>query len=154
MSLPEFSKPVQFLANRKDMVNRIQELWKQGYNDDQMAAQLTEEGFHSARSPHVTSDSVRKIRLARKWYLPRAQMRGVEEVDGFLTTRGLAKQLGLDSSTICRYIYKGVIPPEDVTRDAASGVYLIRNTSQLIERLRQRVIEQKKRNGTLKSTSM
>lgn len=137
----------------EDMVNRIQELWKQGYNDDQMAAQLTEEGFHSARSLHVTSDSVMKIRLARKWYLPLAQMRGVEEVDGFLTARGLAKQLGLKPSTIYRYIYKGVIPPEDVTRDAASGVYLIRNTPQLIERLRQRVIEQKKRNGMLKSTS-
>ena len=137
----------------EDMVNRIQELWKQGYNDDQMAAQLTEEGFHSARSPHVTSDSVMKIRLARKWYLPLAQMRGVEEVDGFLTARGLAKQLGLKPSTIYRYIYKGVIPPEYVTRDAASGVYLIRDTPQLIERLRQRVIEQKKRNGMLKSTS-
>jgi DNA invertase Pin-like site-specific DNA recombinase len=143
----------QDVTGYDDMVDRIQDLWKRGYNDDQMAAQLTEEGFHSARSLHVTSDSVMKIRLARKWYLPRAQMRGVEEVDGFLTTRGLAKQLGLDSSTICRYIYKGIIPPEDVTRDPASGVYLIRNDPQLVERLRKRVIEQKKRNGMLKSTS-
>jgi hypothetical protein len=79
-----------------------------------MAAQLTEEGFHSARSPHVTAKSV-KIRLARKWYLPLAQMWRAEEADGFLTTRGLAKQLGLDSSTICRYIYKGIIPPEERT---------------------------------------
>jgi hypothetical protein len=136
-----------------EMVDRIQELCKQGHNDDQMAAQLTEEGFHSARSPHVTSDSVMKIRLARKWYLPRAQMRGVEEVDGFLTTRGLARQLGLNSSTICRYIYKGIIPPEDVTRDPASRVYLIRNDPWLVDQLHKRVVEQKKRNGMLKSTS-
>lgn len=136
-----------------DMVDRIQELWQLWYNDDQIAAQLTKEGFHSARSPHVTADSVMKIRLARKWYLPRAQMRGLEEVDGFWTTRGLAKQLGLDSSTICRYIYKGIIPPEDVTRDPASGVYLIHNSPQLLERLRKRVVEQKKRNGMLKPTS-
>jgi DNA invertase Pin-like site-specific DNA recombinase len=136
-----------------DMVDRIQELWKQWYNDDQIAAQLTEEGFHSARSPHVTADSVMKIRLARKWYSRRAQMQGVEEVDGLWTTRGLAKQLGVDSSTICRYIYKGIIPPEDVTRDPASGVYIIHNDPQLVERLRKRVVEQKKRNGMLKPTS-
>jgi DNA invertase Pin-like site-specific DNA recombinase len=143
----------QDVTGYDEMVARIRELSKQGYNDAQMAAQLTEEGFHSARSLHVTADSVMKIRLARKWYLPRAQIRGVEEVDGFLTTRGLAKQLDLDSSTICRYIYKGIIPPEDVTRDPASGVYLVRNDPRLIDRLRERVIEKKKRNGMLKSTS-
>jgi len=143
----------QDVTGYDDMVARIRELWKQGYNDAQMAAQLTEEGFHSARSLHVTADSVMKIRLAQKWYLPLAQMRGVEEVDGFLTTRGLAKRLGLYSSTICRYIYKGIISPEDVRRDPASGVYLIRNEPQLVERLRKRVIEQKKRNRMLKSAS-
>jgi hypothetical protein len=143
----------QDVTGYDEMVDRIQELWKQGYNDDQMAAQLTEEGFHSARSPHVTSDSVMKIRLARKWYLPLAQMWGVEEVDGFLTTRGLANQLGLNSSTICRYIYRGIIPPEDVTRDPASRVYLIRNDPQLVDHLRERAIEKKKRNGMLNSTS-
>ena len=143
----------QDVTGYDEMVDRIQELWKQGYNDDQMAAQLTEEGFHSARSPHVTSDSVMKIRLARKWYLPLAQMWRVEEVDEFLTTRGLAKELDLNSSTICRYIYKEIIPPEDVKRDTASGFYLIRNDPRLVDRLRKRVIEQKKRNGMLKSTS-
>jgi hypothetical protein len=143
----------QDVTGYDDMVDRIRELWKQGYNDDQVAAQLTEEGFHSARSLHVTVDSVMKIRLARKWYLPRAQMRGVEEVDGFLTTRGLAKQLGLNSSTVFRYIYKEIIPPEDVTRDPESGVYLIRNDPRLVDQLRKRVVEQKKRNGMLNSTS-
>ena len=143
----------QDVTGYDEMVARIRELSKQGYNDAQTAAQLTEEGFHSARSTDVTSDSVMKIRLARKWYLPRAQIRGVEEVDGFLTTRGLAKQLDLDSSTICRYIYKGIIPPEDVTRDPASGVYLVRNDPRLVDQLRKRVIEQKKRNGMLKSTA-
>jgi hypothetical protein len=136
-----------------EMVDRIRELCKQGYNDDQMAAQLTEEGFHSARSPHVTAKSVMKIRLARKWYLPLEQMRGVEEKDGFLTVRGLAKQLEVNISTIYRLIYKGVISAEDVSRTPANGVYLIRNDRRLVERLRKRVIEQKKKNGMLKSAS-
>jgi hypothetical protein len=86
----------QDVTGYDEMIDRIQELWNQGYNNDQMAAQLTEEGFHSARSSIVTSDSVTKIRLTRKWYLPLAQTRRVEEVDGLLTTRGLAKQLGVE----------------------------------------------------------
>ncbi len=143
----------QEVTGYAEMVARIQELWKQGYNDEQMAAQLTAEDFHSARSPYVTADSVMKIRLVQKWYLPLKQLQLVEVKDGFLTTRGLAKQLGVNSSTICRYIYKGIIPPEAVKRDAASGIYLIRNDPQLIDRLRQRVDKQKQRNGMLKPTS-
>jgi DNA invertase Pin-like site-specific DNA recombinase len=143
----------QDVTGYDEMVDRIQELYKQGYNDDQMAALLTEEGFHSARSPHVTAKSVMKIRLARKWYLPLEQMRCVEEKDGFLTVRGLAKQLEVNISTIYRLIYKGGISAEDVSRTPANGVYLIRNDPQLVERLRKRVIEQKKKNGMLKPTS-
>jgi len=40
-----------------------------------------------------------------------------------------------------------------VTHDPASGIYLIRNTPQLIEQLRQRVIEKKKKNGMWKSAT-
>ena len=140
----------QDVSGYEEMVDRIRKLWKEGYNDEQMAAQLTAEGFHSARSPHVTVKSVMKIRLARKWYLPREQMRRVEEIEGFFTARGLAKRLGVNHSTVYRFIYKKIIPPECVTRDTASGVYLICNDSPLIEQLRRRVVEHKKRNGTLK----
>lgn len=143
----------QEVSGYAEMVARIQELWKQGYSDEQMAAQLTAEGFHTARSSGVASVSVMKIRLARKWYLPLKQIQLVEALDGFWTARGLAKQVGVNCSTICRYIYKGIIPPEDVKHDPASGVYLIRDDPQLLDRLRQRVSEQKERNGMLKPTS-
>lgn len=141
------------VSGYEQMVSRIHELWQQNYDDEQMAQQLTLEGFHSARSPHVTPKSVQKIRLARQWYLPFERMRRVEEVEGYLTARGLAKQLAANDSTVYRFIYNQVIPPEEVRRDAESGVYLIRHDMQLIERLRQRVITQKKKNGMLKSTS-
>jgi DNA invertase Pin-like site-specific DNA recombinase len=135
------------------MVGRIRELWQKGYNDEQMAEQLTAEGFHSARSPQVTPTSVMKIRLARKWYLPLERVRGVEVVNGYLTARGLAKRLAVHGSTIYRFIYNEVIPPECVKRDPLTGTYLIRNDSQLIGQLHQRVIEHKRRNGMLKSAS-
>jgi DNA invertase Pin-like site-specific DNA recombinase len=134
-------------------VDRIGELWQQGYNDEQIAAQLTAEGFHSARSPYVTPKSVMKIRLARKWYLPLERMRRSEEVDGFLTARGLAKRLEVNGSTIYRYIYQQVIPPEYVERDSLPGAYLIRSDPQLIDQLRQRIVEQKRKNGMLKTAS-
>jgi len=144
----------QDVSRYEEMVDRIHKLWQQGYNDEQMADQLTAEGFHSARSPSVTCKSVMKIRLARKWYLPFEQMRGVKEVDGFLTVRGLAERLEVNHSTVYRFIYKKVILPEYVVRDSASGVYLIRNDPQLIERLHKRIMKHKKRNGTLKPAAL
>lgn len=135
------------------MVERISELSQQGYNDEQMAELLTTEGFHSARSAHVTATCVMKIRLARQWYSPLEQMRRVEEVDGFLTVRGLAKRLSVNGSTVYHFIRKQVIPPEYVTRDLQAGIYLIRNDALLLARLKERVIENKRRNGQLKSVS-
>jgi DNA invertase Pin-like site-specific DNA recombinase len=140
----------QDISGYEEMVERVRELWQQGYNDEQMAAQLTIEGFHSARSPHVTPSSVLKIRLARQWFLPLAQMRQVEAVEGYFTARGLANQLAINNSTVYRFIYKQAIPPEYIKREPQSGVYLIRQDEQLIEQLRQRVTRQKQRKGMLK----
>jgi hypothetical protein len=143
----------QDVTGYEDMVDRIGELWQQGYHDEQIAAQLTIEGFHTARSHRVTATSVMKIRLARKWYRPLEQMRGLEGVDGFLTVRGLAKRLALNKSTIYRFIYKEIIPPEYVERDSWVGGYLIRADPQLIDRLCTQVIEHKRKNGMLKRLS-
>lgn len=142
----------QDVSGYEQMVERVGQLWQQGYNDEQMADLLTQEGFHSARSPRVIPQSVMKIRLARRWFLPLERMRGVEEVDGYWTARGLAKHLAVNKSTIYRFIYNQVIPPQLVKRDPQAGTYLIRKDDQLLERLRQRVIEQKQKNGMLKST--
>jgi DNA-binding transcriptional regulator YhcF (GntR family) len=79
-------------------------------------------------------------------------MRRIQEMDGYLTTRGLAKRLEINSSTVYRFIYNQVIPPAYVKREPKSGVYLIRKDAKLIERLRQRVIEKKQKNGMLKSS--
>jgi hypothetical protein len=134
----------------EEMVDRICELWQQGYNDEQIAAQLTVAGFHTARSHQVTATSVMKIRLARKWYRPLEQMRGVEEMNGLLTVRGLAKRLELNKSTIYRFIYQEIIPPKYVQRDALVGGYLIRADPQLIDQLCTQVMEHKRKNGMLK----
>ena len=141
----------QDVSGFDQMAERIKELCQQGYNDEQIAKRLTEEGFHSARSPHVTSTTVLKIRLARQWHTPFEQCRGKDSVGDHLTVNGLAKQLDTNESTIYRLIYRKIIPTELVIRTQQSGVYLIRKDEQLIEHLQQRVEENKRRNGMLKS---
>ena len=143
----------QDVSGYEEMVEHIHKLWQQDYNDEQMAKRLTTAGFHSARSAHVTAKCVMKIRLARQWYLPSAQMHGVEEVDGFLTARGLAKRLSVNGSTIYRFIYNQVIPPAYVTRDPQAGVYLICNDEQLLTRLQQRVDENKQGYGMVEAVN-
>ncbi len=140
----------QDVSGYDKMVARVQELWQQGYKDEQMATQLTVEGFHSARSPHVTPLSVQKIRLARQWYLSYERLRREEEEDGFLTVRGLTKQIGSNNSTVYRFIYKQVIPPAHIKRHPQAGIYLIRNDPQLITQLKQRIAKNKVRNGMVK----
>jgi len=136
------------------MVERIQELWQGGYNDEQMAETLTLEGFHSARSAHVTADSVMKIRLAKQWYMAFARLRNAEMIDAYLTINGLTKRIGANESTAYRFIYRKIIPPDCVIHEPQSDIYLIRNDEALIEQLRQRVEKNKHRNGMLKSISV
>jgi DNA invertase Pin-like site-specific DNA recombinase len=129
---------LQDLADYEAMVRRIETLWREGLNNDQIAAQLTAEGFHSARRPDVPAITVQTIRLEHGWYLMLARSQNALELDGFLTVRGLAQQLGLDRSTVYRLIYDGRVEPRYVTRDPQSNVYLIQNDPQMIERLRNR----------------
>jgi len=143
----------QAVTGYERMVTRVQELRQQGYNDEQMAEQLTAEGFHSARSPHVTPKSVQKIRLARQWYLPFEELRRGRETATHWTVRGLAEQISVNPSTIFRCIYRGIIPAAAVTHDAQTGVYLIVKDETLLTRLRQQITDRNIRNGMLKTTA-
>lgn len=135
------------------LVLRVEELWQQGYNDEQIADQLSSEGYHSARSDHVTPKSVMKIRLAHKWYLPFERYRSADKVGDDWTVNGFAKRLAVNESTIYRFIYGKIIPVEAVTREPQSGIYLIRNDDVLIERLLKRIAAGKYRNGMRKNAS-
>jgi hypothetical protein len=126
------------LADYESMVQRIEALWCEGLNDKQIAAQLTAEGFHSARCPHVPAITVQKIRLEHGWHLTLARSKNALELDGYLTVQGLAKQLELDRSTVYRLIYSGQVDPCYITRDPQSNIYLIQNDPELIEHLRNR----------------
>jgi len=129
------------------MVERIRELWSQGHADEEIAARLTEEGFHSARSAVVLSDAVMKIRLRHKWYLPLHQSRHADELEGYLTASGLAKLVEVDRNWIYRRLEYGQIDARYFTRHPQSGTYLIVNDPELIESLRLMVHRKPHSNG-------
>jgi DNA invertase Pin-like site-specific DNA recombinase len=122
-----------------EMVKRIEVLGQQGQTDEAIAAQLTQEGFHSARAPEVTVESVHRIRLAHRWFRPLYQSHGALEFQGYLTATGLARLIDVDRSWVYRKLEHGEIDAQFVKREPASGVYLIVKDAELIERLRQAV---------------
>jgi len=129
------------------MVERIHDLWSQGYADEAIAIRLTEDGFHSARSVAVLPDAVMKIRLHHKWYLTLHQSRHADELEGYLTASGLAKLVEVDRSWIYRRLEHGQIDARYFTRHPQSGTYLIVNDPELIESLRLLVHRKPHSNG-------
>lgn len=120
------------VSNFEQMVARIRQLWEQLYDDEQIASQLSAEGFHSARAEQVRADTVMKIRLQRKWYLPFERIRRGERLAGYISVGQLAERLNFPHLRTYQLIYQGIIPPDAVVRDP---IYLIRDDPELLERL-------------------
>ncbi|MCL5994919.1 MAG: recombinase family protein [Chloroflexi bacterium] len=128
------------VSNYAELVEQIHQLCGEGLNDDQMAAQLTREGFCSARADGVSACSVRKIRLARGWFLLSYVKHEMDQVDGQWTTLGLAKQLGLSQNYILHCIYDETILASHVHRIAKvnGAMYLIDDYPGLCDAIRTR----------------
>lgn len=120
------------------MVARIQQLWQERLRDDKIAAKLSTEGYHSARSKHVTAITVRKIRLENRWFLPFERIRRGEQIEGYLTVRQLAKRLHIPHRRAYLLIHQDVIPSDFVLTEP---VYLIRDDPSLLEQLENYVIQ-------------
>lgn len=125
----------QDVVGYNEMVERIQALWEVGLSDEQIAAQLMAEGFHTARSTEVTPMAVQKVRLAQGWKLPLARHRSALELDGRLTTRGLAARLGAKRTWVYNRICDGSIDARYVTRHPQTSFFLIQDDPDLIEQL-------------------
>jgi hypothetical protein len=122
------------VSGYEDMVRRIGELYTAGLDDVQIAAQLGQEGFHSARRSDVAVDTVETIRQAQGWHHDTGP-RPVFEVAGQLTVTGLAQRLGVDRPWVYRCLRNGAIDARYVTRDPQTHRYLIQNDPELVTRL-------------------
>ncbi|MCA1604539.1 MAG: zinc ribbon domain-containing protein, partial [Acidobacteria bacterium] len=122
----------------QQMVERVEELWREGWDSDEaIAAQLSAEGFHSARSAGVASKAVVKIRLTHGWHSTLQRSKKAERVGDWLTARGMAARLGVGRTWVYKRIYAGVITPENVHRRPHSQVWLIKDDPALIAQLKQ-----------------
>jgi hypothetical protein len=121
------------------MVERIRQLWSQGYTDDQIAETLSAQGFRSARRDHVLPKTVLRIRKQHHWVSRYHQHRLADRIDGMWTIHGLSDHLGVGRDWFYTRIRSGFLREPDVIRKPPYGNYLIRDDAELLERLRAEV---------------
>jgi DNA invertase Pin-like site-specific DNA recombinase len=126
----------------KEMVERVGKMWREGIEDDEeMAARLTGEGFHSARAAEVLPVTVRKLRHAQGWRYSLDVGRTELMWQGALTARGLAARLGTDVNWVYPRLYSGAIKEEYLSRHPQSRIWLIQDRAEIIEVLGQKLKE-------------
>jgi DNA invertase Pin-like site-specific DNA recombinase len=124
------------------LAGRIQSLVARGLdNDEEIARQLTREGFHSARLSGVSATAVQKIRRAHGWYYAVPPVHRAAEREGKLSVTQLAEHLRVDRKWIYERLANGTIAAQYVHRDPQSRAWLIANDPGLIASLRRLVSE-------------
>ena len=131
----------------EEMVQRVHQLWQQELNDEHIAAQLTAEGFRSARSLEVYPSMVQKIRLDRGWKWPPGKHSQLLELEGYVTITRLAQRLGVNRSWVYRRIRNRKIDPSCVMRHPRYNAILIRDDTGLNEELQQELAHRQRANG-------
>lgn len=122
------------LSRYEELVLRVHELWQTGrWNDAEIAAQLSEEGFYSARSQGVSPKAVMKIRLRNKWYSTYHRSRNAMQVDGYLTTSGLARKLGMSRYQVYCRLQRGAFSSEQVKRQPNRQGWLIKDDPAVLQ---------------------
>jgi len=129
-SIREAWQPTRWLRdlpNYDELVERIEELWREGLTDTQIAAQLTGEGFRSAHSKMVTPATVGKLRLKYGWRCLPSRCCPDLEMEGYVTVAQLAARLGTYRQWIYKQIHSEWIDHGDVIRHPKYNAFLIRD---------------------------
>jgi DNA invertase Pin-like site-specific DNA recombinase len=138
------AKLVREVRGYEQMVERIESLWRAGTKSDrEIAEQLTEEGFHSARSTEISPALVRKIREAHGWRSILRESYQALEIGGLLTVRGLAARLGVNREWVYWLLQHGRIESKYLRREPGSPIWLIRDDPKLIKKLQQMRLKRK-----------
>jgi DNA invertase Pin-like site-specific DNA recombinase len=127
------------------MTEQIHRLWQQGRTDDEIAEQLSTEGFRSPRSRHLLPATVQRIRLAQGWKTEHPKMAPRLQLAGYLSITDLANELHVSRSRVSRWIHRQVIPATEVVRHPVfKSSYLIRSSDPLLENLRQELVHSRR----------
>jgi DNA invertase Pin-like site-specific DNA recombinase len=117
------------------LVARIHSLWEQKLNDEDIAKQLTDEGFTSARQNFISKHIVLKIRHQYRWLTSSSPK--IDAPEGFIKVNELAQRLDVSQTWIYKRIRNGMISSDDYERYSKRGVILIRNLPPIIEKIQQ-----------------
>ena len=128
-------------TNFETMQARIKALWQQGHDDQQIAEDLTAEGFRSARAATLLPATVRKIRHDHGWRYRQSHHPETLAQEEWLTTGGLAALLGVERGWVYRKLRQGKIDPQYVRRHGQKGLHLIQNDPDLLVQLKQLLSE-------------
>jgi DNA invertase Pin-like site-specific DNA recombinase len=129
------------------MIDRIQELWQEGRTDQQIAIQLTSEGFRSARSTDVIPSLVQRIRLEHSWRSRLPTSCRTLKIEGYITVKELASRLGVNRQWISRRIRNKQIDPKYITQHSECAAYFIRDDPELVRQLQQETTRRTRDNG-------
>ena len=133
----DLSIPVGSLAeltNGEELEARIVALARLGCSDDEVAEQLTAEGFRSPMRLTLLPSTVKRIRLEHRIFQQRSQSHP-RQIDGYLTVPQIAKMLSISKHWFYDRIHNGTIA---IARDEKTRLYLFPdepNTLTQLQRL-------------------
>jgi hypothetical protein len=121
------------LPTAHEMAQQIRVLFAEGTSDDEMARQLTQQGYRSPSQPSVLPSTVKGLRLKLGLMQHRSQSHP-RRIAGYLTVPQLAKALASTPHWVYHQIKRGT---GAITRDAATGRSLFPDTPQTLAAFRQ-----------------
>jgi hypothetical protein len=124
---------VAALPRYGDMEQRVLALAQAGFDDVEIARQLTAEGHRSPRGTSVLPSTVQGIRLRHRLKLAPKRTRWAK-IPGWLSVPEVAAHLGVTTNWVSGRIYRGIIRIE---RDTISGRHLFADTPATLMALRQ-----------------
>ncbi len=120
------------LSNAEKMKQKIVQLSKQGKHDEEIATQLTTQGFRSPMHEHLLPSTVKTIRL-KHGIMKKSCQSHPRRVAGFLTVPQIAKTLDVSRYWIYDRINKGVI---NAKKETKTNVYLFPDKPETIKQFR------------------
>src|SRR5215217_3158677 len=124
---------VAALPRYGEMEQQVLALARAGFDDVEIARQLTAEGHRSSRCATVFPSTVQRIHLQHRLKPPPKQTRWAK-IPGRLSVPEVAAHLGVTTNWVSSRIYRGVIRVE---RDTISGRHLFADTPATLMALRQ-----------------
>jgi DNA invertase Pin-like site-specific DNA recombinase len=114
------------LSQARAMQEAIEQLVGEGKTDQEIAEELTAQGYRSPRREAVSAHMVLRLRLRQRVLRERGRRR---QVAGYLTVSQVAERLGIPPYWIYEGIYKGAI---EVVRDPQWKIYLFPENGRTI----------------------